>query len=493
MSPLKRIYPRLLLSFGTAVVVALLSAALLFFSLVSRAEEERLERDMERAAQVISDFGSSLSEGLVHRLGRVLGSEVAIVVPPLRVTSSSLPTGEWSALRSQLEAHFSPNKPVVGGEPFSITLPSGRFTALIRPLKDTTGAAPHWLALLRPAAPELEWKRRIAAKVAWITMGAITLVALLGHQLARRITRPIQELSAVAGDIAAGKRSRRVRHIGYGEVRSLAEAFNTMAVQLQETEERRLWAERQAVAGRLAATVAHEVRNPLSSVQMLVQMARDRLQREPGLTSETGYMEVVLREVERVELVVQDLLDLAHPRPLRPRSSDLEAVAAEVAELTEAQLTHQGIALSRTTEGSPRPVMADPERVKQVILNLLLNGATAMADGGALTLTTRWPPATAPEVVEIAVHDSGRGIDPSQVETLFEPFRAGHPTGSGIGLAVSRQIARDHGGDLRLAPADGGGTVATLSLPLAPPASSGHDGDDRSPTPPQPSPPRTTP
>jgi len=482
--------PRLALAFGGIVTVALMATGLLAYSLVARAAEERLAHDMERAAEVISRFGPGLNDRLLHRLADLLGSEVVVVDRTGEVVSGSLPAPTWPAVEAAVAARIS--LAARSAPPQRLSLADGDYTALIRPLGGPTATPRHWLALLRPVAAEAAWRRRIATGLAAIALAALALVSIVGHLLARRITRPVAALATAASTVAAGGHPEPVATGAGGEVAELTTAFNTMVVRLEETEQRRIAAERQAVAGRLAATVAHEVRNPLSSVQMLVQMVRDRLRREPTLAAEAGYTEVVLREVARVELVVQDLLDLGHPRPLRPRPCDIEQVVAEVAELTEAQLTHQGIDLSCTTEGSPRPVVADPERVKQVVLNLLLNGAGAMVDGGDLTLATHWPPATRAGWVEIEVRDTGRGIGPTQVEALFEPFRAGAPAGSGIGLGVSRQIARDHGGDLCLAPADSGGTRATLSLPLVPPAAARHDSDAPTPTPPPPPAPGAT-
>ncbi|RMF82976.1 MAG: HAMP domain-containing protein, partial [Nitrospirae bacterium] len=287
--------------------------------------------------------------------------------------------------------------------------------------------------------------------------------------LARRITRPVGQLAAAAATLAGGGRPPPVAAPEGGEVGELAAAFNAMVARLEEAERRRLAAERQAMAGRVAAAVAHEVRNPLSSVRMLVQMVHGRLAGEPGLARERGYAEVVLRELERVELVVQDLLDLARPRPLVRRPCDLGAVVEEVARLVGPHLAHRGIRLVREVEGDPHPLEADADRLKQALLNLLLNGAEAMAEGGEIRLAVRWP--TGPRGrVAVAVRDHGPGVEPEEAEALFEPFRSGRPAGSGLGLAVSRQIARDHGGDLTLAPADGGGTIATLTLPVGGPS-----------------------
>lgn len=485
-----RLTPRLALAFGGIVTVALIATGLLAYSLVARAAEARLGRDMARAAEVISRFGTGLNDRLLHRLADLLGSEVVVVDATGEVVSGSLPAPTWPAVETAVGARLTPAH--AEGPPARLAVAGGGYTALIRPLDGPPARPRHWLLLLRPVAAEAAWRRQIGTGLAMIGLAALALVSVVGHLLARRITGPVAALAAAATTVAGGGHPPPVAAPAGGEVAELTSAFNTMVARLEETERRRIAAERQAVAGRLAATVAHEVRNPLSSVRMLVQMARDRLQREPGLAAERGYMEVVLREVARVELVVQDLLDLAHPRPVQPRPCDLEAVVAEVAELTEPQLTHQGIELRCSRAGRLQPVAADPERVKQVVLNLLLNGAAAMEDGGTLTVATRWPATEGgANTVEVAVRDTGRGIDPATIEALFEPFRSGGSTGSGIGLAVSRQIARDHGGDLSLAPAAGGGTVATLYLPLAPPAASRHDGEV-SPPPPNPAP-RTAP
>jgi len=466
MPLLSHIYPRLTLSFGGVIAGALFSTALLTFSLVARAGEDQLAEDMDRAARVISRFGPTLSEPLVHRLAEVLGSEVVIIDTTGEIVSASLPAPQWPLVEELLTEQLAGTGPTHTRDPARLALPSGRFTALLRPLGNEPGGPRHWLALLRPTATEAAWQRRIAIGLLSITGGAFALVLLVGHKLARRITRPIQELAAAARELATGGRPR-VAVAASGEVAELTEAFNTMVTRLDETEQRQMEAERQAIAGRLAAAVAHEVRNPLSSIQMLVQLIRDHLRGAEELQADTRYADVILNEIERMEIILQGLLDLANPRSLEPCATRLDVLVDEVVALTESRLEHRGITLARATDGAAREVEVDPARIKQVLLNLILNATDAMPEGGDLTIHTRWPADGA--AVEVWVDDSGDGVDPAGVEALFEPFQGRRKGGVGIGLAISRQIAREHGGDLDLL-ALPRGTRARLRLPSSPSA-----------------------
>lgn len=461
MATLSRIYPRLALSFGGVIAGALFSTALLTLSLVARAGEDQLARDMDRVAGVISRFGPTLSDPLLHRLAEVLGSEVVIIDGSGEIVSASLPAPQWPLVEEVLARQLAP-APVTGArQATKLTLASGRFTALLRPLGEEADGPRHWLALLRPTAAEEAWQRRIAIGLLSITGGAFALVLLVGHHLARRITRPIQELAVAARELAAGGRPR-VAVAASGEVAELTEAFNSMVARLDETEQRQMEAERQAVAGRLAAAVAHEVRNPLSSIQMLVQLIRDHLRGAAEFQADSRYADVILNEIHRMEIVLQGLLDLANPRALEPCATRVDALVDEVVTLTQSRLEHRGITLHRGTDGVAREVEVDPARLKQVLLNLILNATDAMAEGGDLTIHTRWP--AGGTGVEVWVDDSGHGVDPAEVEALFEPFQGHRKGGVGIGLAISRQIAREHGGDLALLPLPRG-TRAILHLP----------------------------
>lgn len=229
----------------------------------------------------------------------------------------------------------------------------------------------------------------------------------------------------------------------------------------QEREVRR--AERLAAVGQLAAGVAHEVRNPLTSAILLLETSR----RDPsagGLTDED--LNLIEQELHRIEQTLKTFLAFARPPKLVRSEFDLSALIGEAVALCRGRLEQAGVAVEvRAAKGDLR-LSADREQVRQVLVNLMLNAADAMPTGGRLTLTAE----RSPDAVQISAADTGPGIAADILPRLFEPFATGKETGTGLGLVVSKRIAEDHGGTLTGSNPPGGGARFVLTLPLAPPA-----------------------
>ncbi len=227
--------------------------------------------------------------------------------------------------------------------------------------------------------------------------------------------------------------------------------------QVKELEERLKRSERLAALGRLSAGVAHEIRNPLSSIRGLAQYLRRRL--DPD-SEEAGLAEVMIGEADRLNRVVNDLLAYARPRPPRFEPGDLGAIARRVVELTETQAQERGVELSLDIDGELGPVELDADQITQVIFNLVLNAiesgarrvrVTARRGNGSVVLT---------------VGDDGPGVDEKDRSHIFDPFYTTKAKGSGLGLSISLRIVEEHGGSLTLID-DGPGAVFELELPLS--------------------------
>lgn len=203
--------------------------------------------------------------------------------------------------------------------------------------------------------------------------------------------------------------------------------------------------ERLAVLGTFTATIAHEVRNPLSAIRLAVQMQRRSGGADPGLA-------LVEEEIERLDLVVDGLLSFARGMRVDPAPCELHAVADSVLRLLRRQGSHAGVALERIGEAH---VVADAQRLRQLLLNLVLNAIQAQPEGGAVQVEIR------PD--GLAVRDRGPGVAPALVPRLFAAFASGKREGTGLGLHLAWSIARAHGAELRYEAAAGGGAVFVLS------------------------------
>ena len=252
-----------------------------------------------------------------------------------------------------------------------------------------------------------------------------------------------------------------------GEIRGAILVIRDLS-RVRELEERLRLSDRLAALGTLAAGVAHEVRNPLAGIRGAAQL----LEKEPTFPSHLKeYTSAIVKEVDRLNDLVQNLLAFAGPR--RPRSipCNIHQLLDELLALEEASLRGRGITLIKLYDPQLPPVLVDPPLIRQVFLNLLRNGAEAMPKGGELSVRTRYerfsPRAGGLPAAAVEVADQGEGIDLKAKEHLFNPFFTTKEGGTGLGLAVSLRIVEDHGGAIEVLSEEGKGTTLTVLLPLA--------------------------
>ncbi|HYQ81629.1 MAG TPA: ATP-binding protein [Anaeromyxobacteraceae bacterium] len=298
----------------------------------------------------------------------------------------------------------------------------------------------------------------VERRTAWWTLalllGAPLMAAGVGWHLVRSVARPVARLHAGAEGIARGDLDTRIEVESPDEFGALARQFNAMAAALKEHQQRLIQSEKLAGIGRLAAGVAHEINNPLGVV-----LGYTRLLRKGARGSLAGDLAVVEEETLRALEIVEGLLDLARPPRLTVQPVDLRELSNEVVgRLGEAHQL-QGVAVDVRGRGL---ASGDAQKLRQVLLNLVRNGAEAAGAGGHLQVAV----SESGGRVEVSVEDDGPGIDAAARDQLFEPFFTTKPKGTGLGLAVSRAIARAHGGDL--AAVDGvAGARFVLTLPGA--------------------------
>ena len=222
-------------------------------------------------------------------------------------------------------------------------------------------------------------------------------------------------------------------------------------------------AERLAAAGELAAGIAHELRNPLTSVKLLIQTATQQLS---GRSISKQDLQVAQREIARMESTIQGLLDFARPPKLRRVTHDLRRTVQRALNLVEGRAKQQQVNIVTDFPDAPAMVDGDPEQIHQVLVNLLLNGIEAMPDGGMLKMTIHQDDRR-PRTCCVTVSDSGSGIPPQILPRIFEPFVTSKEGGTGLGLAISRRIAEEHGGTLLAVNREEGGATFTLELPVS--------------------------
>ncbi|MGD9073457.1 MAG: ATP-binding protein, partial [Desulfobacterales bacterium] len=219
--------------------------------------------------------------------------------------------------------------------------------------------------------------------------------------------------------------------------------------------------QRLASVGRLAAGVAHEVRNPLSSIKGFATYFKERYREKPEDQQVAGMM---IQEVERLNRVIGQLLDFARPIKVVAKALAVPQLVADSLKLVEARAKEKAIGIETIIAPQLRTVFLDPDRVKQVLLNLYLNALEAMEAGGRLSVGAaaedhdRW--------IVFRVSDTGHGIPKENQAQIFDPYYTTKSTGTGLGLAIAHNIVDAHGGRIEIESAAGEGTTVTVRIPV---------------------------
>jgi signal transduction histidine kinase len=328
--------------------------------------------------------------------------------------------------------------------------------------------------------------RELVAALRWgllaVGFGGPLIGLLLGYAVARGLSRSILQLSVRLRD-AAGRLKCELEPVTLEEtgdlpdlhrqLQGVIEEIERVVGQLQQREREVLRAEQLAAVGQVAAGVAHELRNPLTSVKMLVQTGLEG-ERPAGLPPED--LTVIEHEVRRMEQCIQHFIDFARPPRSERRRADVVAVVRRALALVEGRCRRQKVTVEAELPAEPVYLEVDPEQVQQVVVNLLLNALDTLPRGGTVSVSLAQLPETpgggngrpAGGGVEIRVRDSGGGILPRIRERLFEPFVSSKETGLGLGLSISKRLVEAHGGTIRGDNVAGGGAEFVFTLPAAP-------------------------
>jgi two-component system NtrC family sensor kinase len=361
------------------------------------------------------------------------------------------------------------------------------------PAKRVLGVLDITLSLARVDEEIAAITRRTAAFAA----GAVLLLAAALAVLIRtRITRPVRELVQGTRRLADGDLAHRIPVRSQDELGALAVAFNEMTEglakarqelndmvegleqrvaertrELQQAQAQLIQTEKLASLGRLSASIAHEINNPLAGILTYAKLISRRLRTgEPTPEAVLGVLQqltLVERETQRCSTIVRNLLDFARQRTPAFQPIDPGAVVEEALSLLAHHLAIQRVGVVR--EIAPMPtISADFGQLRQAVVNVLMNACEAMPQGG--TLTVRAGPAAAadgtPRRVEVRVADTGVGIPPEHLSKIFDPFFTTKEKGTGLGLSVVYGILDKHGGAIRVESRVGQGTTVILSLPV---------------------------
>ena len=306
--------------------------------------------------------------------------------------------------------------------------------------------------------------RRVLALTVVFAVGLVLLLLLT-----RNFTQPVGQLSAAAGKVAGGDLEARIDSRRSDDLGSLVQTWNAMIARLKEQralETRLVAAERRASLGHLASGIAHEIRNPLNTIALAVEYLRRRFRPEPAADAKEfeETTESLRDEIGRLNSLITNFLSYGKPMRLAPTSFDATVLARDVARELSREAALRGIEIR--VGGDAAALVADRDLLKSAFLNVTLNAVQMMTSGGVIEITVR----ADDDAVRIAFDDSGPGIAPEHLAKIFEPYFSTRDAGVGLGLAMTRKIVTDHGGDLVAENRPEGGTRFTFSLPRVPAA-----------------------
>jgi PAS domain S-box-containing protein len=296
----------------------------------------------------------------------------------------------------------------------------------------------------------------------------VTEIFPLGHPLRDALRIESDELSEVAAEteLETSKGPKRVS-VSVQAIQEDGERMGALVTlrdldSLESINTQLQVSERLAALGRITAGVAHEVKNPLNSMRLWLENLKESLPAEQASASQQA-VQVLDKEIDRLDAVVKRFLDFTRPMDIRLEATQLAVLLKEVLDIAQPQLQKSNIQLAQLLPIDVPEVYVDRALLKQAVLNLVLNAAEAMPNGGQMRLVL----SRRGEMAEITVGDTGKGIPPEHRQKIFQLFFTTRPGGSGIGLASAFRIVQLHNGSIDFTSEVGRGTTFRIELPLA--------------------------
>lgn len=334
------------------------------------------------------------------------------------------------------------------------------------PLRSYAPDATAW-TMMRAHVAESPSYTRLLVGLGFLSVTVIGSAIFLGRFLIGFSRRIAQLEAALAAPLAETEELPQLSRTGEWELDRLVDALNAAGGRLRVARQRAVAAERLAAVGRLAADLAHEVRNPIAAMRLKAENALAAGDPERAATA----LKAVLGQIARVDALLRDLLNLTQPRSIARSPTPVAPVLAECAKYHEEVAQARGVRLA--VEAGTLPPQDHPHldrtQIVRAVENLILNGIQHSPEGGCVRITARQLSREGSLILSLEVSDSGPGVDPELQADIFEPFATARPGGTGLGLAIVREIARAHRGDVRLAQAEpGAGATFIMELPWRP-------------------------
>lgn len=458
---------RLGLALGLTAALSLAASAVITFGLVRRYSADQATEELARTAQAVANEAGDdlvLEPARFRQLRRVLeasGHLLATVGPLGRASADS---AEATAVAGAIDL-----RPVLGGRTLRGFVEIGgiRYAYVVIPRAAARRALLQGVMVAKRAG--VGWAP-ILARVMLAAGLAALLGALSATLLARRLARPVQQVASATTKVAAGDLKARVPVEGADELAELARSFNQMAEALGEARRRE---------GEFLSSISHELRTPITAIRGYVEALDEGAVRDAAGRAEA--LRVIKTETARLERLVADVVDLARADSqgftVQLQDADVVQVLRDAATAHAGEAAEAGLTIEVSVDG-PLRCRTDPDRVRQVVTNLVENAVRVTPPGGAISLAGR----ASPDWVVIDVTDTGPGIAAEHLPHVFEraylrnvgaatgepggPSTGRLAAGSGLGLAIVRELVRALGGQIHVSSEPGHGTTFRVALPI---------------------------
>jgi signal transduction histidine kinase len=301
--------------------------------------------------------------------------------------------------------------------------------------------------------------------LALIALATVTLAVGVGVSFyMRRVLAPLARVTERAKAVGRGDLTPHEVEPTSDEIGELAVAFEKMVGAVARAQERAVSNERLAAIGKMAAHVTHEIRNPLSSIGLNIELLEEELASANVRGESKALLAAITREVQRLEHLSEEYLRVARLPSPRMEADDVAAAVREIVDFARPEIERAGCEVALEVQEDCPHALFDEAQIRQALLNLLRNAREAMPNGGRIDVGVS---AEGMSVV-VSVKDRGAGISDEIRKRVFDPFFSTKGEGTGLGLAITRQIVEAHGGSVTCEPRDGGGTVFKIALPIAP-------------------------
>ncbi|MBD3184746.1 HAMP domain-containing protein [Candidatus Poribacteria bacterium] len=444
----------------TAVIVI---TSLITINIVYKRMDERIEEQMGQISENLLNMGFVFTDDFLNRikLREILGVDIIVynrdgTIAATTISRDMTPTIMTVIKIPEIDQHFSEGED--GQVIREITYLGQPYKVIYKPLSYNNPESPI-LCLISFIGDIAQAKRRSAITIILVALSGIILVCILGIWIAGSITAPVKQLVKTTEKVAAGDLTAKAEVDTKDEIGLLANSFNQMTAELKLSRDKLIQSEKLAAVGQLAAGIAHDIRNPLTSMKMIVQLLKRRLKDD---SESLKPLQAVLDEISRLELSINGLLDFARPMELDLRPMDISKTIEDVLKLTEADLKHRKIHLVKNIKPELPLVLMDENRIKQVLMNIIVNAMQSMSENGELNVSSGYDREKGEVWVKIA--DTGTGMEQDVLEHVYEPFFSARSGGTGLGLANVKKMIDMHNGNITIKSKINQGTKVKIAI-----------------------------